>query len=184
MNKTKQTTFSHKILHGGLAKLAVSALLSALSIVCGKYLAINIGPTMRFSFENLPILFAGIAMGPVWGALVAAVADLLGCVLVAYTVNPLVTLGAVLIGALGGTVYRMAGRSSYTLRLLITVLFAHFIGSVLVKTWGLAAFYDLPFYVLLLWRALNYLIVGLMEFGALYLILKNKEVRQLLDSLR
>ncbi len=184
MKKTNRRTFAHSILNGGLRALAVAAFLAALSIVCGKYLAINAGPVMRFSFENLPILFAGVALGPVWGALVGTVADLLGCVLVGYAINPVVTLGAVTIGLGGGLVYRILSRAPYTVRLIVAVATAHLLGSVLIKTWGLSAFYDLPFYVLLLWRLLNYAIVGGVEFALLYFLLKNKAVCRLLEMLR
>jgi hypothetical protein len=34
--------------------LTASALMVALSIVCGKLLAFNVGTILRFSFENLP----------------------------------------------------------------------------------------------------------------------------------
>ena len=71
-----------------LYRLVVCAFLVALSIVCGKFLAIPVGEILRFSFENLPILFAGLAFGPVAGALVGVCADLLGCVLRGYAINP------------------------------------------------------------------------------------------------
>ena len=35
--------------------MAICAMLAAMSIVCGKYLAIPLGNVMRFSFENLDI---------------------------------------------------------------------------------------------------------------------------------
>ncbi|MBP3583660.1 MAG: folate family ECF transporter S component, partial [Clostridia bacterium] len=72
-------------------QLAVAlSMLAAISIILGKYLAFGIGNVLRFSFENLPIAFAGIAFGPIAGALVGAVADLIGCLLVGYEINWLV----------------------------------------------------------------------------------------------
>ena len=44
--------------------LTACALMVALSIVCGKLLAFNVGTILRFSFENLPILLASVAFGP------------------------------------------------------------------------------------------------------------------------
>ena len=75
--------------------LCAAALLAALSIVLGKYLAINVTDSIRFSFENLSILLAGIFLGPLVGGIVGAVADLVGCLMVGYAINPLITLGAV-----------------------------------------------------------------------------------------
>ncbi len=57
---------SKKRLSGNLQLLAVSAFLAALSIICGKYLALSLGNVLRFSFENLPIVLAGVAFGPVF----------------------------------------------------------------------------------------------------------------------
>lgn len=69
-------------LFGSLQVMTMSAVLVAISIVCGKYLALNFGSVLRFSFENLPIILAGIMFGPVVGALVGGVADLIGALLV------------------------------------------------------------------------------------------------------
>ena len=160
-------------------KVAVAlAMLSAISIILGKYLAIPGGEVLRFSFENLPIILAGIAFGPVGGIMVGAVADLLGCLLVGYTINPMVTLGAVSIGLLSGIVWKLVkGRSMKRIfKTAITVGIAHLIGSVLIKTVGLAVFYDMHILVLMLWRLLNYLIVGVLEGVVLYALLGNRMI--------
>ena len=147
------------------------ALLAAMSIVLGKYLAIGIGDVIRISLENLPVMVAGFAFGPIAGLAVGVVADLVGCVLVGYAINPIITVGAAVIGLISG-IYRYlptGGRNSARfIRITATVFVTHAIGSVIIKTFGLAAFYDMPFIALMLWRALNYLIVGLAEALALY----------------
>jgi ECF transporter S component (folate family) len=78
--------------------LAVSALFAAISIVCGKFLAFNVGDTLRFSFENLPIIIISIFFGPLSGMLCGVVADLLGCLLRGYAINPILTLASAYIG--------------------------------------------------------------------------------------
>ena len=155
---------------------AALAMLSALSIILGKYLAIPGGEVLRFSFENLPIIFAGVAFGPLAGALVGAVADLIGCLLVGYTINPLVTTGAICIGAISGVTYALLKRTSlpYALKIALSVALAHLIGSVLIKTVGLSQWYDMPLLILMLWRLLNYVIVGALEGILLFILLKNK----------
>ena len=155
------------------------ALLSAVSIVCGKYLAFNMGEFIRFSFENLPIIFAGMAFGPLVGACVGAVADLIGCLLVGYAINPIITVAAAVIGLISGLSIFMPAphsRLGYTLKISATVLAAHFIGSVLIKSFGLSVFYDMPLIALMLWRLLNYVIVGALEGFILYHIMKNKTI--------
>ena len=184
MKKNNRSASQSKRIAGHLQKLVVAAFLVALSIICGKYLAIPVGTVMRFSFENLPLLLAGALFGPALGLMTAVAADLLGCVMVGYEINPLVTLGAAAIGLAGGILYRLLKGLHPFFRVLITVMSAHVIGSVLIKTVGLSVFYDLPFYLLLLWRLLNYVIVGTVEGVLLYYLLNNRALRHSLEKLR
>ena len=62
------------------------------------------------------------------------------------------------------------------LRLAISVTAAHICGSVIVKTFGLAAYYSMPFMVLMLWRLLNYTIIAVLEITLLYLLMKNRAI--------
>ena len=163
---------------GALRLCVILAMLSAISIICGKYLAVNLGEVLRISFENLPIIFAGIAFGPVCGALVGTVADLIGCLLVGYAINPLVTLGAAAIGAVSGTAFWLIKRIKslpYALKIAFSVALSHIIGSVIVKTFGLAIFYDMPVFILMLWRLLNYTVIAIPESILLWVLMRNSE---------
>jgi ECF transporter S component (folate family) len=162
--------------------LACSALFVALSIVCGKYLAIPFGNILRFSFENLPIILSGVLFGPIAAAVVGALADILGCILVGYSINPLVTAGAISIGVISGAVYRIMKKAPSALKLALSVAAAHVVGSVVIKTFGLAAWYDIPTLELMLWRLLNYVIVGTLEFIILYAVLKVKAISDILQD--
>ncbi len=162
-------------LFGNPRILCVSALLIALSIVLGKYLAIST-PVFRFSLENLPILMAGIFFGPVIGGLVGGVADIIGCLQVGYTINPLITLGGVLVGVLSGTIALCFSRKDRGLSvptIIAAVAAAHIVGSMIVKTWGLAWFTDVPFETLL-WRVPLYIVTGALEGAVLVLLCRNK----------
>ena len=163
-----------------LDRLVIGAFLVALSIVCGKFLAIPVGEILRFSFENLPILLAGLAFGPVAGVMVGVSADLLGCVLRGYTINPWVTAGAVCIGLLAGLGGIVLRRCSLGWRVSLTAVAAHLVGSVGIKTIGLAAYYDLPLWELTAWRLLNYMVVAAAEAALLYLLLRNAGIRRYL----
>lgn len=164
--------------------LTTAAMLAAMSIVCGKYLQIPIGVAMRFSFENLPIILCGMMFGPIMGALTGVVADLFGCLLVGYTINPLVTLGAFAIGFLSGLIFKLPLIKNDYFKMILAVGFAHIVGSVLIKTFGLSAFYAMPLYELMLWRLLNYVIVGLAEVIVLIFISKNNYIRSLMFNNR
>lgn len=163
-----------------LYRLVLCAFLVALSIVCGKFLAIPVGDVLRFSFENLPILFAGLAFGPVEGVLVGICADLLGCVLRGYAINPVVTIGAVAIGLLAGFGGRLLRRLPLPWQVVLTTAVAHLIGSVVIKTVGLAQYYAMPLWLLMGWRLLNYVVIAALETLLLCLLLRNKALRRLL----
>lgn len=162
------------------------AFLTAVSIVLGKYLAIRGGDIMRFSLENMPIIFAGMAFGPMAGALVGAVADIIGCIMVGYTINPAVTVGAVVIGIISGALPSLLKKASLNelLTTALTVAAAHFVGSVIIKTAGLSAYYAMPFHILLLWRFLNYVIVGALDGVIVHILLHNKEIKLQIERLK
>ena len=165
---------------GSLRDMVTCSVLVALSIVCGKFLQIPVGEMLRFSFENLPILLAGMVFGPLAGLLVGIAADLIGCIAVGYVINPIITCGAAAIGLLGGAIFRLTNKASLLWRVLLSVAAAHFIGSVVIKTFGLAQFYDMPFLLLMLWRLLNYVIVGTAETLLLFALIKNKALQAMM----
>ncbi len=162
--------------NNSLRMLVVLSLFCAISIVAGKYLAIRGGDILRFSFENLPIIMSGMLFGPFAGLAVGVVSDLIGCVLVGYTINPVITVAGGLIGIISGLIYPLLRtmRAPYWLRITATVFIAHLICSVVIKTFGLLMFYDMEWWVLMLWRALNYLIVGVLENILIYVLMKNR----------
>jgi len=168
-----------------LHRLVLYAMLAAISIIMGKYLAINIGPVIRISFENTPIIFAGLAFGPA-AALVAVVADILGCLLVGYEINILVTAGAAVIGLVSGALglaFRFFPKFPESVRIIIAVALSHLTGSVIIKTFGLSRFYEMPFMLLMAWRLLNYVIVGAIECLLLCALLKNKAIKKMIGEL-
>ena len=168
--------YRHRSRSSGLRMLCVSALLSALSIVLGKYLAINVTDSIRLSFENLPVLMAGVFLGPLIGAAVGAVADLLGCVLVGYAINPIITAGATLIGLIAGLIARAftrGGRSLSPLAVYTAVYAAHIAGSMILKSIGMAVYFSTPLEILLI-RIPVYLTIGVPEGAVILLLAKNK----------
>jgi ECF transporter S component (folate family) len=165
---------------GSLRRLCFAAILAAMSLVLGKFLQIPhpFQEFIRISFENLPVLLAGVSMGPIVGAFVGAVADLLGCVLYGYSINPIVTLGAASVGLVSGFFARYVVKKSLLVQVAVSVSLAHLVGSVLIKSAGLAAWYlakyEFGYLEFLGWRFLNYIIIGVAECLVLYLLLRNR----------
>ena len=141
-------------------QIVTISLLVALSIVFGKVLSFTADP-FRISFENLPIVLSGILFGPIVGAFTGGISDLLGCTMVGYAINPIITLGSISVGAISGFIYKKKSN------LFLSVATAHLVGSLLVKSIGLYVFYLYPIKMLLL-RIPLYLVIIFLE----YLILK------------
>ncbi len=159
---------------GNLKVMTAAALFATISLICGKFLAFNVGDILRFSFENLPIILSGIAFGPLVGAVTGLIADVVGCLLRGYALNPILTLAAVFIGFASGLIFNLLKNCNIHLRAAVVLFVSHTVGSVLIKSVGLSLWYSLPFYVTLAERTVNYIIVAAAEFVFLVILLKNK----------
>ncbi len=149
--------------------LAASALLIAMSIVLGKVLAINIGDSIRISFENLPIIIAGYFFGPAVGLVVGAGADTVGCLIVGYSINPIILVGAASIGFFAGLMPRAFNVKHKLVRVYIAVFTAHIIGSMIIKSLGMRVYFHTPYSVLAM-RIPLYIAVGIAEGYVVYLL--------------
>ena len=155
---------------------ALAALLLALSVaigyLCKSFLSFG---AIRVTFENLPVLIAGIAFGPVVGALVGVGSDLVSCVFSGYSVNPLITVGAACVGACAGVFGRYVFKKISYPHLLCTALISHAVGSVAVKSVGL---YTIGYAFPLLWPRLPlYIGIAAAESYIIYILSKNRVVR-------
>lgn len=159
------------------------ALFSAISIILGKFLAIPVGLYMRFSFESLPILLAGMMFGPFSGLTTAIIADLLGCILRGYEINLILTFGSAIIGLLSGTLFRLLKRHKTAIAIFVSIFSSHIIGSVIIKSFGLSLWYSLDFKVVLIYRIINYIIVALADFIVILFLFKNKGFQKQINKL-
>lgn len=158
----------------GSRMVVMSGLLIAMSIVLGKFLAFNIGTSIRISFENLPILMAGIFFGATVGGIVGLGADLIGCIMAGYAINPVITLGAFLIGFLSGFVSHHILKKNHSFPAMVcAILSAHVIGSMLIKSIGMYIYYHTAIEVLAM-RIPIYIVTGICETYIIYLLLQNK----------
>lgn len=161
-----------------LRALVLTAIFAALSIVLGKFAAINIGDTIRISFENLPIMLTSFLFGPVYGAACGLVADLLGCVLRGYMLIPLITVASTLMGVIPALMKEMLSFKRQTLSVMISGFTAHVACSMFIKTVALDAVYNTGFWALMATRAPLYAATALVESYLCALILKNKFIKK------
>ena len=157
--------------------LTLTAMFVALSIVLGKLLSVTAGP-FRISFENLPILMAGVVLGSAAGCLTGIVADIIGCLIVGYAINPIITVGAGCIGLISGLLFRLIPEKQlrylpeHTFRVFASVMPAHIVGSMLIKSVGLMVYYSytLPQVAL---RVPLYIVIGTAESLIIVALLSN-----------
>ncbi len=150
-----------------LRSLVFASLCAAFSIVLGKLLQIPVGDSVRISFESLPILFASLTLGPLWGGASGLVADLVGCAVMAYAVNPVITVGAVMVGVLPALFVKNVRRFG---DVYVPVLLAHAVGNMCIKSFGLYLYFQTP-PVFLLARVLVSFALSVLESVLLYQIL-------------
>lgn len=162
--------------------LIFCALLAAMTMIFKRFAIFNID-WLRFSLENTPILMAGIFFGPVAGLATGAVGDILGCFYCGFGINPVITLGAALVGGLSGLIYNyVLPKLPELVRLITAVYVAHVIGNMLVKSIGIYWWYATPAPTLVL-RVPTFLIIGAVEIVLLRILLSNRTFRKQLQKL-
>ncbi|MBQ9375347.1 MAG: folate family ECF transporter S component [Ruminococcus sp.] len=183
MKKTENNSQTNKRrIFGTTKKLVVCALFVAMSIVLGKFLSIKIGDNIRISFENLSLIMSGMFFGPVVGLVTAAVADIVGCILYGYAINPIITLGAASIGFTAGLASHIMLKNNKLLNVIVSVSLAHLIGSIIIKTIGLYVYYHTPFQVLI-WRLPVYIITAAAESFIIYTLVRNKAFSEQIERM-
>ena len=122
--------------------LIFSAILSAMGVVLGQYLSIQIGDSIRIGFGSLPVLLAGALFGPWVGLLVGAVSDIVGCAIYYGLGNliPLVTVGMMAEGFLMGLI----AKKTTPLRLTAATVTVRVTGTLFLRTLGLYFRYQTP----------------------------------------
>ena len=163
-------------------RLILCALLCALSIVLTRWATINLG-FVHLGFGNLPVVLAGVLLGGWPGFAVGAVADMVGGILAGYAINPLITLGAALIGGVAGWCWRALPTQNETVRLGVALLAAHLLGSTVVNSLALHIFYGYP-WVTLAARVPNMLAQVVMEVLVIRALLGNAAFRKAVDEVR
>lgn len=155
--------------------LVFSAVCAAMSVIVGKLLQIPVGNSVRISFESLPILFCSLTCGSLWGGLAGVVADLVGCAIMGYEINPIITLGMCLVGVLPALFSRPVKAKRSFASVLIPVFLTHVVANMCVKSFGLWLYYTTPLPFLLL-RVAVFAVVGVLESVILYQVLAHTSI--------
>lgn len=142
--------------------LVFMALLVAMQLVLTRVLVIDIGPNYRITVGAVCTILAGLWLGPVAGGVCGMCADVVGCFIKGYAVNPIITLAAILWGVLPALIKRLyANRSKKgkTVGICISVYLTGIVSSLCLTTAGLVVFYGSPLIQILPGRIVQYLIL-------------------------
>lgn len=162
---------------GNLRRLTVAAFMSALSVVLTRFASVRIAiggvEGIRLGLGALPNIVAGILLGPLYGALSGAVADVAG-----FTISPMggylphFTLTAALTGTIPGVVVLAFRRRRKEDPSLVVLGLAVAAGTALVG-WGLTPYFlhtlfGMDYRVIMPPR----LVAGLLEIPAYSLVVR------------
>lgn len=172
---TQSKVIKKTILTGLFAALSI-----VIGIVCRSYLTFG---AIRISFDNIPVFIAGLGLGPFYATLVAVIADVISGFISSGTINPIITLGAMVIGLFGGLLPMLIGRLKPFAKTLITVTVSHILGSMIIKSIGLYVFYGFGMPILI-WRIPLYLGISVAESMIVYIIMKNKAINKLFSDIK
>lgn len=167
-----------------LKRLVLGAMLAAMSVVIGMFCKsfLNFGGGLwRVTFENLPIILAGVFFGPLTGGMVGVVSDLTSYLLSpqVYPPNLVVTFGAFAVGVTAGLMARFVVRERGTKQIALSAAVAHIIGSMIIKPIGLFQFYGWAVLV----RIPLYLVIAPLEILLLCLLWRQKSFRKLFEKM-
>ncbi len=167
------------------SKLAVLAMLTAVSVVLGiicKNL-FTVAVYYRFTVENIGVIFAGIFFGPAAGALVGLASDAVSCVLSTNpAINPIISLGAVTVGAVSGLVSRYLIREHTDRQFIVSAASAHLVGQVVIKSVGKMIYYGMPWYGIFIGLAISALACAI-EVAVIRILWRNREINKLITGI-
>ena len=165
--------------------LTLAAMLTAISVVigvlCKNFLNFG-GGLFRITFENMPIILAGVILGPAAGCAVGVASDLVSYLLSSqvYPPNLVVTLGAASVGVVSGLVAKLLRGKGDALRLALSGVAAHAVGSLVIKTLGLYKYYG----IMVLWRIPIYALIAPIEIAILIWLFKHPATGRLFEGVK
>lgn len=142
-----------------LTSLVTASLFATVSIVFTQFLSFYLpflgSNSVRIGFGHVPLLLAGLLLGPFWGAATGAVADFVGAVVfpVGGAYFPGFTITAMLTGLIPGLLKKyMGNRRLSWLHILSITLVTEVVVSVFLNTLWLSMIYGMDYWAALLVR--------------------------------
>lgn len=134
------------------------ALMVAIHLVLTRVLVIELG-AYRISVGSVATILAGMWMGPAAGGICGLAADLLGCLMKGYAVNPLITVAAILWGvipALFRPLYANQSKVRKYAMVSVSIVVTAIFSSLIFTTAGLVLIMGYNFYAIMPGRLIQF----------------------------
>lgn len=141
--------------------LVYMALLIALHLILTRVFVIELG-AYRISVGSVTTILAGLWLGPVAGGVCGLCADLIGCMMKGYAVNPFITVAAILWGvipALAKPLFVNKKKTGKTVGICVSIVFTAVLSSLILTTAGLVIFLGYNFYTIMPGRLIQFAIL-------------------------
>lgn len=155
MQKNKYKTYWN------VKTLVFMALLVAMHLVLTRVLVVELG-AYRISVGSVCTILAGLWMGPAAGAACGLAADLLGCLMKGYAVNPFITVAAIawgVIPALFKPMFAQKSKKGKTIGIFISIFLTAILSSLILTTAGLVLFMGYSFWGIIWGRLVQFAIM-------------------------
>ena len=164
--------------------LCTLSMLIAVSIVLSRLLGFYATESLRVSFEYFPIILAGIIFGPIAGAVVGGLSDLLGSVLFSgMGFFPPLIVGPIMAGLLSGLLARYFFRNKLDLwwKYIALAMTVDLLCNLLWGTFALSLKFGTPFLPYLVIRAPLKICIAIVDAHLVFAI--HKALRPVLAKL-
>ncbi|MBQ6603887.1 MAG: folate family ECF transporter S component [Eubacterium sp.] len=176
-------------------RLAIMAMFIALQIILARFVGLQISEGLRISFEAIPVLLSSLWLGPVAGAIVGFLSDLLGTIISGYGVYFLpLAITPILNGVLPWVFAKFAWKNKMNVwKCIITVVLTEIIASLFCGTYALTWYFtlfvpakDAAFTVLLISRLTKFatIAVDAVIVATLHTSLYKKVIRPVVEERR
>ena len=141
--------------------LVFMALLIAMHLVLTRVLVIDLG-AYRISVGSVCTILAGLWLGPVAGGVCGLCADIIGCFMKGYAVNPFITVAAILWGVLPALVkpfFANRKKTGKTVGICVSIVVTAVLSSLVLTTAGLVIMLGYNFYAIMPGRLVQFAIM-------------------------
>lgn len=158
--------------------MALAAIFAAMNIVLTRVGVIMLfGGVVRLSLGKMPLILAGLLLGPFAGGLAGLVGDVLGVIINSHgapMIHPGFTLSSVLTGVLPGIIVILSGKKRSSLFNVLTsnIVVLIIVNFILDAIW-LSQMYGNPYLVVFNTRLIPHTIIGIANILLTYPLLKS-----------